>query len=89
MIQSTYPNLSIVYAPEYKSLGTSSPLALGGFQLIAPQALREGSVWDLFTYKYRSHGTVRLNSGWREKISSGSGGAGVGLPAGVVTVTGL
>ena len=88
MISSIYKNIRIVYAPEYKTL-TSGTDNLGGFQLIAEDCVSEGAVGDLFSYKYRSHGTVRKDSSYREKISFGSGGAAVFAPAGVVTVTGL
>ena len=88
MLKSIYANLEIVYAPEYLSLASGSD-NLGGFQLIARDVIDEGTVCDLFSYKYRSHGTYRQTSSFKEKLSFGSGGAGVMAPAGVVTITGL
>lgn len=88
MIKEAFPNMTFVTAPEYLTLASGSD-ALGGFQLILEDAIDEGAAVDLFSYKYRGHGTVRQASSYIEKVSFGSGGCAVLCPAAIVTVTGL
>lgn len=88
MIKGAFPNVEFITAPEYLTLASGSD-ALGGFQLILEDAIDEGAVVDLFSYKYRGHGTVRQASSFIEKVSFGSGGCGTFAPLAVVTITGL
>lgn len=88
MIKDAFPNLEFVTAPEYLTLASGSD-ALGGFQLILKDAIDEGAAVDLFSYKYRSHGTIKQVSSFIEKISFGSGGCGVLAPLAIITITGL
>ena len=88
MIAEAYPNMRIVSAPEYLTL-TSGTDNLGGFQLIAEDLIDEGAVADLFSYKLRSHGTVRQVSSYIEKMSFGSGGCAVLATLAICTITGL
>lgn len=80
-LKKTYPNLRVVYAPEYQTIL--------GFQLICENLQGQKAVEDLFTYKYRSHGVVRFASYFDEKVSAGSAGCGVKMPLCVVTKTGI
>lgn len=81
MISDNYPNTRIVVAPEYKTIN--------GFQFIAEEIGGQTSVLDLFNYKYRSHGVVRWDSWFNEKVSAGSAGCGIMLPMAIVTRTGI
>lgn len=88
MIKNAFPNVEFITAPEYLTLASGTD-ALGGFQLILEDAIDEGAAADLFTYKYRGHGTVRQASSFIEKVSFGSGGCAVLAPLAIVTITGL
>lgn len=88
MIKGAFPNVEFITAPEYLTLASGSD-ALGGFQLILEDAIDEGAAADLFSYKYRGHGTVRQASSFIEKVSFGSGGCAVLAPLAIVTITGL
>ena len=81
LLKENFKNLRMVVAPEYKTIL--------GFQLIVEEIGGQKVVHDLFTYKYRSHGVMRYDSWFNEKVSCGSGGAAITLPAGIVTCTGI
>lgn len=81
LLKENFKNLEVVVAPEYKTIL--------GFQLIVESIAGQKVVHDLFTYKYRSHGVMRYDSWFNEKVSCGSGGAAITLPAGIVTCTGI
>lgn len=82
IIKQTMPNLEVVVAPEYSSIGS--------FQLIAKESLGENLVKDLFTYKTRGHGMVRTSStSYQEKWSFGSSGCAILQYAPIATISGI
>jgi hypothetical protein len=81
MMKENYPNMRVVVAPEYQTIL--------GFQLICEELGGQKAVADLFTYKYRSHGVMRYDSWFNEKVSAGSAGCGILLPVAIVTRTGI
>ena len=92
MLKNIYPNIEVVYAPEYNlsaTGGTPFTVASNYVQMIAMDVISEKSVVDIFAYKYRSHGTVRQLSSYQEKVSASSFGAGILLPAAISTIYGV
>ena len=81
LLKENFKNLRVVVAPEYKTIQ--------GFQLIVEEIGGQKVVRDLFSYKYKSHGVMRYDSWFNEKVSCGSGGAAITMPAGIVTCTGI
>lgn len=81
LIKQTLPNIRLVIAPEYKTIGA--------FQLIATDTMPENPVKDLFSYKLKAHALVTQESSWRQKWSFGSGGCGILQYAPIVTISGI
>ena len=79
-LMENFPNMEIIPASEYST---------GICQLVLDNVLGQRVVYNAFTYKFRSHGVLRLRSGYEEKVSAGTAGAIVAYPAGVATMTGI
>jgi hypothetical protein len=81
IIQDTLPNLTIVSAPEYNTVGS--------FQLIGPSPQGGDMVADLFTYKVRGHTLIPAMSAKKQKWSFGSSGCAIFQYAPIVTISGI
>lgn len=86
LITDTYKNLRFVQAVEFgdaAGMAVQTMIAVVdkvGFQKVAEAA---------FTEKLRAHAVVTESSAWKQKMSQGTWGAIIYLPAGVGTMTGI
>lgn len=86
LLKDTYPNLRFVQAVEY---GDAAGSATQTMQIMAETVGAQKTAETAFTEKLRTHAIVTESSAWKQKMSQGTWGAIIYMPAGVATMTGL
>ena len=86
LLKDTYPNLRFVQAVEY---GDSAATPLQTMQIMAEQVDGQKTAETAFTEKLRAHSVVTEASAWKQKLSQGTWGAVIYMPAGIATMSGL
>jgi hypothetical protein len=85
-IKAFFPNLELIPAMQYL-VGDGS--AGNKAQMIFEKIAGKDVIGALYTFMLQSHGAVRYASHIEEKFSQSSGGAGVFVPIGIATATGV
>ncbi|GCD48947.1 DUF2184 domain-containing protein [Acetobacter pasteurianus] len=86
MLRETYPNLRFVQAVEY---GDAAANGVQTMQIMADHVDVQKTAEAAFTEKLRAHAVVTEASAWKQKLSQGTWGAIIYMPAGIATMTGL
>ncbi|MGV4877944.1 major capsid family protein [Acetobacter indonesiensis] len=86
LLKDTYPNLRFVQAVEY---GDSAASTVQSMQVMAEHVDGQKTAETAFTEKLRAHAVVTDASAWKQKLSQGTWGAIIYMPAGIATMSGL
>ncbi|OUI88224.1 hypothetical protein HK11_07260 [Acetobacter sp. DmW_043] len=86
LLQETYTGLRFVQAVEYGDAAGSTVQTL---QIMAEHVDGQKTAEAAFTEKLRTHAVVTEASAWRQKLSQGTWGAVIYMPAGIATMTGI
>ncbi|CEF40334.1 hypothetical protein AA0312_0706 [Acetobacter tropicalis NRIC 0312] len=86
LLKDTYPNLRFVQAVEY---GDATGSTVQTMQIMAEHVDAQKTAETAFTEKLRAHAVVTDASAWKQKLSQGTWGAIIYMPAGIATMTGL
>jgi hypothetical protein len=86
LLKDTYPNLRFVQAVEYGDVTGSTVQTM---QIMADHVDAQKTAETAFTEKLRAHAVVTDASAWKQKLSQGTWGAIIYMPAGIATMTGL
>ncbi|WP_061471154.1 major capsid family protein [Acetobacter senegalensis] len=86
LLKDTYPNLRFVQAVEYGDVTGSTVQTM---QIMAEHVDAQKTAETAFTEKLRAHAVVTDASAWKQKLSQGTWGAIIYMPAGIATMTGL
>ncbi|AQT05318.1 major capsid family protein [Acetobacter persici] len=86
LLKDTYPNLRFVQAVEY---GDAAGSATQTMQIMAEHVGAQKTAETAFTEKLRAHAVVTDASAWKQKLSQGTWGAIIYVPAGIATMAGL
>lgn len=86
LLKDTYPNLRFVQAVEY---GDATGSTVQTMQIMADHVDAQKTAETAFTEKLRAHAVVTDASAWKQKLSQGTWGAIIYMPAGIATMTGL
>ncbi|GAN63182.1 hypothetical protein AA0313_0889 [Acetobacter indonesiensis NRIC 0313] len=86
LLKDTYPNLRFVQAVEY---GDTAASTVQSMQVMAEHVDGQKTAETAFTEKLRAHAVVTDASAWKQKLSQGTWGAIIYMPAGIATMSGL
>lgn len=86
LLKDTYPNLRFVQAVEY---GDTAASTVQSMQVMAEHVDGQKTAETAFTEKMRAHAVVTDASAWKQKLSQGTWGAIIYMPAGIATMSGL
>ena len=93
LLKDNYPKLKIMTAPQYAQQTTSNPqgysTAGNAMQLIVKAVAGQESAYAAFNEKLRAHVIVPESSAWSQKMTSGSWGAILRIPAAVTGMLGI
>lgn len=83
LTRENFPNFRLVQAVQYS---TSAGFEV---QMFAQSVTGQQTLWVAFTEKLRAHRIVQEMSGWRQKVSQGTWGSIIRLPAAVASMLGV
>lgn len=92
LLQKNFKNLTIKSAVQYGGQSSSNPAgnpAGNLVQLIADELEGQDTGYCAFNEKMRAHPIVRAMSSWKKKMTAGSWGAIVRMPAGISQMVGV
>lgn len=92
LLKKNFPNLTLVSAVQYNVLSASNPqgVAAGNFlQLMAASLEGQKSFFAAFNEKMRAHPVIRHMSSFRQKVSGGTWGAVIRMPASISAMVGV
>jgi hypothetical protein len=92
LLKKNFPNIKIVTIPQYGARSAANPqgVATGEFvQMIAKEVDGQKSAYCAYSEKQRSHPIIRQESSYRQKLSAGTWGSILRLPAAIVQMVGV
>jgi hypothetical protein len=93
LLKKGYPNMKVKTAPQYGTQSSTNPQGFssaGNFvQLIADNLQRQTVAYCAYNEKLRAHKIVPELSSWKQKQTSGTWGAVIRTPAGIVSMLGV
>ena len=92
LLKKNFPNLKVVTAVQYGALSASNPqgVAAGNFvQMIAGNIEGQDTGYMAFNEKMRAHQIVPGMSNWMQKVTGGTWGAIVRMPAAIKGMVGV
>jgi hypothetical protein len=92
LLKENFPNLKVETAVQYGVVSASNPNGVAGgnlMQLIAKAVDGQQVVHSAFNEKMRAHKIIAEFSAWAQKMTSGTWGTILRLPAGVVSMLGI
>jgi len=93
LLKKGYPNMEVKTAPQYGQQTTNNPQgysAAGNVVQLIPKKIQNQTVaYCAYNEKLRSHKIIPDLSSWKQKQTSGSWGAVIRMPVGVVTMIGV
>lgn len=92
LLKKNFPKLEVKTAVQYGATSASNPqgIAAGEFmQLIAPDVEGQATGWCAFNEKMRAHPIIREMSSFRQKVTGGTWGCIIRIPAMLASMLGL
>lgn len=92
LLKKNFPNLTIVQAVQYNARTAANPqgVAAGNFvQLAATELEGQKTGFAAYSEKMRAHPIIRHMSSFRQKVSAGTWGAVIRMPAAVAAMVGV
>lgn len=92
LLKKNFPNLTIVQAVQYNARTVANPqgVAAGNFvQLAATELEGQKTGFAAYSEKMRAHPIIRHMSSFRQKVSAGTWGAVLRMPAAVASMVGV
>jgi len=92
LLKKNFPNISIVTVPQYGARSAANPqgVAVGEFvQMLAKSVDGQNVAYCAYSEKQRSHPIVRELSSFRQKLSAGTWGSILRMPAAIVQMIGV
>jgi hypothetical protein len=92
LLKKNFPNLKVETVPQYNSAAQGNPQGVpaGNFaQLMASELEGQKTGTAAFSEKFRAHPVIRQTSSFRQKVSAGTWGSVLRMPAVVVGMIGL
>lgn len=92
LLKKNFPNIKIVTAVQYGAKSTLNPVGAAAgetVQMIAANIEGQETGYAAFNEKLRAHPIVRALSSWKKKMTSGSWGAVIRMPAAIATMVGV
>jgi hypothetical protein len=93
LLKKGYPNMEVKTAPQYGQQTTNNPQgysAAGNVIQLFPKKIQNQTVaYCAYNEKLRAHKIIPDLSSWKQKQTSGSWGAVIRMPVGVVTMIGV
>lgn len=92
LIKKNFPNITIVTAVQYGVRSTQNPQGVTGgnlVQMIAPSLEGQKTGFLAYNEKMRAHPIIRMMSSFKQKVSGGTWGAVIRMPAAVSSMLGV
>lgn len=92
LLKKNFPNLKVETAVQYGALNSSNPQGIAGgefMQLIAKDIEGQATGWCAFNEKMRSHPIIREMSSFRQKVTGGTWGCIIRIPAVISAMIGM